>query len=88
VVGCREVVRDGVEGLLVPGGDLDAAAGAIARLAADAGLRARLGEAANRRFRERFTEQAVRAIVTDLYLRAVPAAGLAPERGRIDAAPG
>src|SRR5262249_22419466 len=57
VTGCREVVRDGVEGLLVPLGDADAAVRALVRLAADAELRARLGAAANARFRERFTEE-------------------------------
>src|SRR5262249_25755609 len=67
VTGCREVVRGGVEGLLVPLGDADAAARALARLAADAELRARLGAAANARFRERFTEDAVMRTMTALY---------------------
>ncbi len=39
------LVRDGANGLIVPAGDVAALAGAIARLAADAGLRRRLGEA-------------------------------------------
>ena len=34
VTGCRDVVRDGVEGILVPPGDIDAAGRALARLAA------------------------------------------------------
>jgi len=67
VTGCREVVRDGVEGLLVPRGDIDAAARALVRLAGDADLRARLGAAANARFRERFTEEAVIRTMTALY---------------------
>jgi glycosyltransferase involved in cell wall biosynthesis len=67
VTGCREVVRDGIEGLLVPLGDADAAARALVRLAADAELRARLGAAANARFRERFTEDAVMRTMTELY---------------------
>jgi glycosyltransferase involved in cell wall biosynthesis len=67
VTGCREVVRDGVEGLLVPRGDIDAAARALLRLAGDAALRARLGAAANARFRERFTEEAVMRTMTALY---------------------
>jgi glycosyltransferase involved in cell wall biosynthesis len=71
VVGCRELVRDGIEGLLVPPHDVDAAAHAIARLAGDAGLRARLGNAAHRRFQEHSTEAAVAATVTELYRRAV-----------------
>jgi glycosyltransferase involved in cell wall biosynthesis len=67
VTGCREVVRDGIEGLLVPLGDADAAARALVRLAADPALRARLGAAANARFRERFTEEAVIRTMTQLY---------------------
>ena len=41
--GIPEIVRDGVDGLLVEPGDDEAMAVAIARLAADPGLRARLG---------------------------------------------
>jgi len=67
VTGCREVVRDGIEGLLVPRDNADAAARALVRLAADAPLRARLGAAANARFRERFTEEAVVRTMTALY---------------------
>jgi glycosyltransferase involved in cell wall biosynthesis len=67
VTGCREVVRDGIEGLLVPLGDIDAAARALARLAGDAPLRARMGAAAHARFRERFTEEAVMRTMTALY---------------------
>jgi glycosyltransferase involved in cell wall biosynthesis len=71
VTGCREVVRDGVEGLLVPLGDVDAAAWALVRLAGDAALRARLGAAAHARFQERFTEEAVVRIMTEFYARAI-----------------
>jgi glycosyltransferase involved in cell wall biosynthesis len=67
VTGCREVVRDGIEGLLVPRDDADAAARALILLANDAALRARLGAAANARFRERFTEAAVIRTMTVLY---------------------
>jgi len=67
VTGCREVIRDGVEGLLVPLGDVDAAARALVRLANDAALRARLGAAAHARFHERFTEVAVVRTLTEFY---------------------
>jgi glycosyltransferase involved in cell wall biosynthesis len=67
VPGCREVVRDGVEGILVPAGDSEQAAQALVRLAGDAGLRARMGAAARERFRGRFTEEAVGEAVSTLY---------------------
>jgi len=72
VTGCREVVRDGEEGLLVPLGDSDAAARALTRLATDAGMRRRLGAAAHARFSQRFTAEAVRRTVRELYRTFVP----------------
>jgi len=65
--GCRELVRDGKEGILVPQRDINAAARALVTLAGDPALRARLGAAANARVRERFTEDAVRQAVGELY---------------------
>jgi glycosyltransferase involved in cell wall biosynthesis len=67
VPGCRDLVRDGIEGIVVAPRDVEAAARALVRLAGDAALRARLGAAARARFQERFTEQAVRQTVTALY---------------------
>ncbi|HWX85639.1 MAG TPA: glycosyltransferase family 4 protein [Xanthobacteraceae bacterium] len=72
VPGCREVVRDGKEGILVPLGDTEAAGRALATLAADPALRRRLGAAANARFNERFTAAAVRETVRNLYRSLVP----------------
>lgn len=46
VPGCREVVTDGVDGLLVPPGDAEALAVALIRLADSPALCARLGAAA------------------------------------------
>jgi glycosyltransferase involved in cell wall biosynthesis len=46
VPGCREVVTDGVDGLLVPMGDADALAAAIRRLHEDPDLARRLGREA------------------------------------------
>lgn len=43
VAGCREVVRDVQEGILVPLGGIDAAARALTTLAGDPDLRYRLG---------------------------------------------
>jgi glycosyltransferase involved in cell wall biosynthesis len=53
--GVPEIVRDGVEGLLVPAGDDDALRHALHLLAKDPGLRRELGAAARRRVRARFT---------------------------------
>lgn len=58
-VGCRDVIDDGVEGLLVPVRDANALADAMQRLAADAGLRARMGVAARQRAEARFGQDRV-----------------------------
>jgi glycosyltransferase involved in cell wall biosynthesis len=81
--GCRELVRDGQEGLLVPPGDAEAAAHAIVKLAADPALRARLGAAAHARFRERFTEDAVKEAVARLY-RSMLGEASAPRPSKVD----
>jgi glycosyltransferase involved in cell wall biosynthesis len=75
VPGCREVVRSGREGYLVPFGDIDAAAQALVKLAGDPALRLRLGTAANARFHERFTVAAVKAVFADLYRSLLSAPG-------------
>lgn len=67
VQGCRDVVRNGVEGFLVPPQDSTAAADAIVALASDAQARLRMGRAAHARFMERFTEAAVMDCVAQLY---------------------
>lgn len=60
VPGCRTLVRDGVEGLLVPPGDPEALATALARLAADPALVAACGAAARLRIETGgFSEAAV-----------------------------
>jgi glycosyltransferase involved in cell wall biosynthesis len=65
--GCRDLVSDGREGLLVAPGDVAAAAAAIVKLAQDGALRQRLGQAAHRRFLDGFTESAVTGVVAALY---------------------
>lgn len=59
VPGCREVVSDGVDGLLVPVKDATALAGAIATLQDDPVLRARLGAAARAKALAEFDERIV-----------------------------
>jgi glycosyltransferase involved in cell wall biosynthesis len=54
-VGADEAIEDGVSGVLVPVDDPGALADAIARLAGDAALRARMGRAARARIEGEFT---------------------------------
>jgi len=61
VGGIPEVVDEGMQGLLVPVGDVDALTDALARYAQDAGLRAAHGGAGRARVEERFS---LRAMVT------------------------
>lgn len=67
IPGCRDLVRDGQEGILIDPGDTAAAARAIARLADDAVLRQKMGRDANLRFLDGFTESAVTGVVARLY---------------------
>jgi len=67
--GCREVARDGIEGLLVPPRDPARLAAAIARLVVDPELRQRLGRAARARALERFDERRVIEVVLEEYRR-------------------
>lgn len=63
--GCREVVRDEIEGLLVPVRDPIRLAEAILRLLEDPELRRRLGTAARTRAESRFDERRVAATVVE-----------------------
>lgn len=65
--GCREVVADGVNGLLVPVRDARAIAAAIARLHDNPGLRHRLGQAARTRALEEFDERIVIRKTLEVY---------------------
>ena len=58
-------MTDGVEGLLVPPGDVDALAVALRRLITDPALRERLGTSARARGRREFTV----GVVADAYER-------------------
>lgn len=71
--GCREVVREGIEGLLVPAKNPARLATAIAQLVADAELRSRMGHAARDRALERFDERNVEDIVVREYERLIQA---------------
>jgi glycosyltransferase involved in cell wall biosynthesis len=67
VRGCRQVVADGVTGLLVPVRDPVRLAAAIASLGEDAERRRQMGAAAARRARESFDERRVVEIVCSTY---------------------
>jgi glycosyltransferase involved in cell wall biosynthesis len=71
VPGCREIVRPGETGLLVPFDDARALADAIETLAASRELRIRYGAAARRLAVERFSASAIGQQTVDLYRRLV-----------------
>jgi glycosyltransferase involved in cell wall biosynthesis len=72
--GIPEQIRDGVDGLLVRPGDVEALAGAMRRLAADDGLCERLGDAARVTVAARFSPDQHLAALLDTY-RAAGAVG-------------
>jgi glycosyltransferase involved in cell wall biosynthesis len=69
--GLRDVVLDGVTGLLVAPGDQDALRAALTRLSNDGALRARMGEAASRRATTSFSADVVVPLLEDAYLTAI-----------------
>ena len=78
VPGCREVVTDGVDGLLVPARDAAALADAIERLANDPSLCKRLGEAAMRKAQAEFDERIVIARTMAVYDELEPTTAAQP----------
>ena len=62
-----ELIEDGIHGLLVPPGDDERLAEAIGRLLADPVLARRLGAAARRRTRERYSREAMVRRFEDFY---------------------
>jgi len=73
VGGVPDVVRDGVDGFLVQPGDVDAMAERLARLAADADLRRRMGEAGSASVRARYSVERLLDDVDALYRRLLAA---------------
>lgn len=67
VPGCRDVVSDGVDGLLVTVRDPRSLARAIARLADDPALRARLGQAARAKALEQFNSSSINTQTQAIY---------------------
>ena len=73
--GIREAIEAEVTGLLARTGDPQELARALDRLLADADLRARLGQAAQRRARELFTLEAQAAAMEELFRAVIHARG-------------
>ncbi|MEW5940336.1 MAG: glycosyltransferase family 4 protein [Chloroflexota bacterium] len=69
--GCREAVRDGVNGFLVPPRDSSALAEALRTLIVDPALRARMGREGRRMAEEEFNIQRVNAATMDVYDKAL-----------------
>lgn len=73
--GCREIVRDGENGLLVPARDPARLADALGRLAGDPALRRRLGARGRERALAEFGQGQVIAATLAVYRRALPDQG-------------
>lgn len=76
--GCREVVRDGDNGLLVPPGDVAALATAMRVLAEDAALRIRMGARSRARAVAEFSAGRVTGQMLDAYARLLSDRAAAP----------
>lgn len=76
--GCREVVTDGEDGLLVPPRDASGLAAAITRLLGDASLRDRLGKAARKRAVAHFDEQKIADNLVLEYRKLLVRKGVVP----------
>jgi glycosyltransferase involved in cell wall biosynthesis len=75
VPGCRDFVRDGVEGFIVAPGSIEDLAQGLAKLTNNPDLRTRLGANAHARLLDGYTEAQVAAAVGSLYKRLVAARG-------------
>ncbi len=82
VPGCRALVRDGENGLLVPARNAAALADAIDRLAADGDLRRAYGAAARADVEARLSQAKIGAAIQTLYRQVLDASALSPAPGR------
>jgi glycosyltransferase involved in cell wall biosynthesis len=67
VAGCRDVVEDGVNGLLVPPNDAPALADALGKLIDDPALRSRMGAMGRQRVLEKYTNAIVNTATLEVY---------------------
>lgn len=72
VPGCRDVISDGVDGLLVPAGEWEPLATAIARLLDDPALARRLGEAARAKALAEYDERKIIGATLAVYREVAP----------------
>lgn len=70
--GCRDIVRDGENGLLVASNDAPALAAAIRRLVADPALRARMGARGRALVEQQYAQEHVLAATLEIYERLLP----------------
>jgi len=75
ITGIPELIRDGIDGLLVTPSDPSELAGAIARLIDDPALRRRLAAAGRTRVEEKYHLTANVARLAEIFRSRVPAAG-------------
>jgi glycosyltransferase involved in cell wall biosynthesis len=73
--GCRQVVEDGVTGLLVPPRDTAALTDALARLARDPSVRSAMGRQAEAKATREFDQRRLIALTLDLYERLIERKG-------------
>jgi colanic acid/amylovoran biosynthesis glycosyltransferase len=69
VAGVPELIRDGIDGLLVPPSDVGALASAISRLIDDRSLRRQIGMAGRRRVLEKFDLEKNGRFLAEVFLR-------------------
>lgn len=81
VPGCRELVKDDENGLLVPPGDAAALADAIEALATDSDKRNRFGDAARRSVEHTFSADAIGEKIAALYKAVLAEGGLSRPAG-------
>ena len=67
IAGCREIVQDGVNGLLVPARDIKALATAIERLLLSPDLRQQMGRSGREIVENNFSEQQVISETMSIY---------------------
>ena len=70
--GCRQVVDDGVTGVLVRVKDADSLEGALRSLLGDSALRSTMGATAAQRARDRFDEREQIELTLATYRRLLP----------------